>query len=60
MILRANDFIPIRFGRMNPVLRAIAWLVTTGIVFAILSTILRVVAVRLVTLPAAMRPPGAP
>jgi hypothetical protein len=47
MITRANHFMALHFGRRNPAMRAMAWMGLSGIVFAVLSTILRVVALQM-------------
>ena len=47
MIARTNSLILLRFGGMNPVTRAMAWMACSGIVFAVLNTILRVVTLQM-------------
>ena len=47
MIARANNFILVHFGRLNPAMRAMIWMGLSGIVFAILNAILRHVALRM-------------
>jgi drug/metabolite transporter (DMT)-like permease len=47
MIARASNFISIRFKHLNPVTRAMAWMGLSGMVFAILNTILRIVALQM-------------
>jgi drug/metabolite transporter (DMT)-like permease len=47
MIARANDFIRLHFGHLNPVTRAMLWMGMSGIVFALLNAILRIVALQM-------------
>jgi drug/metabolite transporter (DMT)-like permease len=47
MIARTNSLILLRFRGMNPVTRAMAWMACSGIVFAVLNTILRVVTLQM-------------
>jgi drug/metabolite transporter (DMT)-like permease len=47
MIARANSFISIHFGHQTPAMRAMIWMGLSGIVFALLNAILRIMALRM-------------
>lgn len=47
MIARANNFMLFHFGHLDPAMRAMAWMGLSGIVFALLNTILRTVALQM-------------
>jgi drug/metabolite transporter (DMT)-like permease len=47
MLARANKILTIHFNRLNPVTRAMAWMALSGFVFALLSTILRIVTLQM-------------
>jgi drug/metabolite transporter (DMT)-like permease len=47
MIARAHHSISMHFGHLNPAMRAMAWMGLSGIVFAVLNTILRTISLQM-------------